>query len=83
MSPLIGKTCQWRKTNVISNDCGRTDCRIGSVGTFRVHNTGPQPHEVQLVQLAPGASLGDFMKWLEKMEGPPPGKPLGGFAAAS
>ena len=48
--------------------------------TFRVHNTGPQPHEVQLVQLAPGASLGDFMKWLEKMEGPPPGKPLGGIA---
>lgn len=48
--------------------------------TIRVHNTGPQVHEVQLVQLAPGASLGDFMKWLEKMEGPPPGKPLGGVA---
>lgn len=48
--------------------------------TIRVHNTGPQHHEVQLVQLAPGASLGDFMKWLEKMEGPPPGKPLGGIA---
>lgn len=48
--------------------------------TIRVHNTGPQPHEVQLVQLPPGGSLGDFMKWLEKMEGPPPGKPLGGIA---
>ena len=48
--------------------------------TIRVHNTGPQVHELQLVQLAPGASLGDFMKWLEKMEGPPPGKPLGGVA---
>jgi plastocyanin len=48
--------------------------------TIRVHNTGPQHHEVQLVQLAPGASLGDFMKWMEKMEGPPPGKPLGGIA---
>ena len=48
--------------------------------TIRVHNTGPQVHEVQLVQLAPGASLSDFMKWLEKMEGPPPGKPLGGVA---
>jgi plastocyanin len=48
--------------------------------TIRVHNTGPQVHEVQLVQLAPGASLGEFMKWLEKMEGPPPGKPLGGIA---
>lgn len=48
--------------------------------TIRVHNTGPQVHELQLVQLAPGASLGDFMKWLEKMEGPPPAKPLGGIA---
>jgi hypothetical protein len=48
--------------------------------TIRVHNTGPQPHEVQLVQLPPGGSLGDFMKWMEKMEGPPPGKPLGGIA---
>lgn len=48
--------------------------------TIRVHNAGPQHHEVQLVQLAPGASLGDFMKWLQKMEGPPPGKPLGGIA---
>lgn len=48
--------------------------------TIRVHNTGPQPHEVQLVQLAPDANLGDFMKWLEKMEGPPPGKAMGGIA---
>jgi hypothetical protein len=48
--------------------------------TIRVHNTGPQHHEVQLVQLAPGVSLGEFMKWLEKMEGPPPGKALGGIA---
>ena len=48
--------------------------------TIRVHNTGPQNHEVQLVQLAPGVSLGEFMKWLEKMQGPPPGKALGGIA---
>jgi hypothetical protein len=48
--------------------------------TIRVHNVGTQPHEIELVQLAPGASLGDFMKWMEKMEGPPPGKALGGVA---
>ena len=48
--------------------------------TIRVHNAGPQHHEVELVQLAPGAGLADFMKWMEKMEGPPPGKPLGGIA---
>ena len=48
--------------------------------TIRVHNAGPQPHEVELVQLAPGASVGDFMKWMETMKGPPPGKALGGIA---
>jgi uncharacterized cupredoxin-like copper-binding protein len=48
--------------------------------TIRVHNIGQQHHEVELVQLASGASLGDFMKWMEKMEGPPPGKALGGVA---
>jgi uncharacterized cupredoxin-like copper-binding protein len=48
--------------------------------TIRVHNTGPQHHEVELVQLAPGVSATDFMKWIEKMEGPPPGKALGGVS---
>jgi hypothetical protein len=48
--------------------------------TIRVQNIGKQHHEVELVQLAPGASVGDFMKSMEKMDGPPPGKPLGGVA---
>jgi hypothetical protein len=48
--------------------------------TIRVYNGAQQPHEIELVQLAPGATLGDFMKWMEKMEGPPPGKALGGVA---
>jgi uncharacterized cupredoxin-like copper-binding protein len=48
--------------------------------TIRVHNIGQQHHEVELVQLASGASVGDFMKWMEKMQGPPPGKALGGVA---
>lgn len=47
--------------------------------TLRVHNVGGQHHEVELVQLNSGASLGDFMKWLDKMVGPPPGKGLGGI----
>ncbi|HEY1952912.1 MAG TPA: hypothetical protein VGG76_08905 [Gemmatimonadaceae bacterium] len=47
---------------------------------FKVHNGGQQPHEVELVQLAPGASVSDFMNWLQKMDGPPPGKALGGVA---
>jgi len=48
--------------------------------TIRVHNAGKQHHEIEVVQLAPGASLGDFMKWLENPQGPPPGKALGGIA---
>ena len=48
--------------------------------SIRVRNAARQRHEVQLVQLAPGKTLGDLMSWLEKMEGPPPGKALGGVA---
>lgn len=48
--------------------------------TIRVHNVGAQHHEIQIVQLVPGASLADLMKWLETMKGPPPGKALGGIA---
>jgi len=48
--------------------------------TIEVHNSGPQVHEIELVQLAPGVTPADFMKWMGKMEGPPPGKALGGIA---
>jgi hypothetical protein len=48
--------------------------------TIRVQNVGKQHHEIELVQLAPNANVADLMKWLEKTEGPPPGKPLGGIA---
>ena len=48
--------------------------------TIRVHNTGKQHHEVQLVQLAPGKSVKEVLEWLGKPEGPPPGKAMGGIA---
>jgi hypothetical protein len=48
--------------------------------TIRVHNAGRQPHEVELVKLNPDGTLGEFMKWMEKMDGPPPGKAIGGIA---
>lgn len=54
--------------------------RAGS-HTIRIHNTGPQAHEVELVQLAPGKSVGDFVAWVGDMKGPPPAKPIGGIAA--
>jgi hypothetical protein len=43
-----------------------------------VTNAGPQPHEVEIVKLAPGKSGQDLIAWLAKPEGPPPGLPIGG-----
>jgi plastocyanin len=48
--------------------------------TIRVYNAGKQHHEVELVQLAPGSTAAGVLQWMEKMEGPPPGKALGGVA---
>lgn len=45
---------------------------------IRVRNTAMQPHEVELVRLAPGKTMTDMLAWLDKPEGPPPGEPLGG-----
>lgn len=46
--------------------------------TVRVENAAVQPHEVLFVQLAPGKSAHDMVSWIEKPQGPPPGKPIGG-----
>jgi len=46
--------------------------------TIRVVNTAPQAHEVFLVRLAPGKSAQDLVKWVDKMQGPPPAEPMGG-----
>lgn len=48
-----------------------------------VRTDAPQSHEVFIVQLAPGKSLNDFMTWMAKPSGPPPGKPLGGTVGIS
>lgn len=48
---------------------------------IRVNNSGPQPHELEIIRLAPGKSASDFGAWAEKMAGPPPGAPMGGVAA--
>jgi hypothetical protein len=45
-----------------------------------ITNKAEQPHEVLFVKLAPGKSGQDFLGWLDKMQGPPPGMPLGGVA---
>jgi hypothetical protein len=48
---------------------------------IKVENAAAQPHEVSLVQLAPGKTIEDVRKWASEMKGPPPGKPIGGIPA--
>jgi uncharacterized cupredoxin-like copper-binding protein len=48
--------------------------------TIRVHNAASQHHEIELIQLNPGVTQDEFMKWMDKMEGPPPAKAIGGIA---
>ena len=48
---------------------------------IKVENGATQPHEVVLVQLAPGKTIEDLGKWVSDMKGPPPGKPIGGIPA--
>jgi len=48
---------------------------------IKVENAAAQPHEVPLVQLAPGKTIEDVGKWVFDMKGPPPGKPIGGIPA--
>ncbi len=45
---------------------------------IRLENEAAQPHEMFIAQLAPGKRAGDLATWLEKQQGPPPGKPIGG-----
>jgi hypothetical protein len=46
--------------------------------TIRVKNTAEQSHEVVIIKLQPGKKPADMLTWMEKMEGPPPGSPIGG-----
>jgi hypothetical protein len=46
--------------------------------TIRVKNAAAQAHEVVVVRLQPGKKVTDMLAWMEKMEGPPPGMPIGG-----
>jgi hypothetical protein len=46
--------------------------------TIRVKNIAAQSHEVVFLKLQPGKKVADVLAWMEKMEGPPPGAPIGG-----
>ncbi len=46
---------------------------------LNVTNQGPQPHEMDLLKLAPGKSEQDVLKFLQKPAGPPPFTDAGGM----
>ncbi len=53
-----------------------------TAGSHRVTITtdADQPHELTVLRLNPGKNANDVMGWLEKMDGPPPAKAIGGVA---
>lgn len=51
--------------------------------TFLVKNTAKQPHEVEVIKLAPGKTPQDVLTWMQKPNGPPPGSAVGGVATMS
>jgi len=46
--------------------------------TIRIENAAEQPHEVLFVKLEPGRTAADFLNFMHKPEGLPPGKLVGG-----
>jgi uncharacterized cupredoxin-like copper-binding protein len=51
--------------------------------TFRVVCEANQPHEVEIIKLAPGKKAADLFAWMQKPAGPPPGNAVGGTAPAA
>lgn len=49
--------------------------------TIRIENIGPQPHEIEIIKLAPGKTAKDLGEWMSSMQGPPPANAIGGIAA--
>jgi hypothetical protein len=48
---------------------------------WQVVNEGPQPHEILLIKLAEGKSMGDFQAFMQAPHGLPPFANVGGFQA--
>jgi RND superfamily putative drug exporter len=49
--------------------------------TLRVSNQGSEPHEMNIVRLAPGKSVQDILAFFRSPSGPPPFEEYGGMAA--
>jgi uncharacterized cupredoxin-like copper-binding protein len=52
--------------------------RAGRV-TYRVVNDGPQPHEMNILKLAPGATMDQVAAWAQDPSTPPPFEAVGGM----
>lgn len=48
--------------------------------TIEVRTAMGQPHEVELIRLAPGKTPEQMLGWMSKPQGPPPGEGIGGVA---
>jgi hypothetical protein len=51
--------------------------------TFRVVNSATQPHELELIKLAPGKTAKDLAAWVKSPTGPPPATGIGGITPIS
>ncbi len=49
---------------------------------FLVRTAPGQPHEVELIRLEAGKTVGDVMTWMASPQGPPPAQAIGGTAGA-
>jgi hypothetical protein len=48
---------------------------------WQIVNEGPQPHEIMLIKLADGKSVGDVQAFMQSPQGTPPFSQIGGFQA--
>jgi hypothetical protein len=51
--------------------------------TIEVRTEATQPHEIEILKLAPGKTADDVMKWMAKPVGPPPASGIGGVSGTS
>jgi hypothetical protein len=59
------------------------DTLPAGAATYRVVNAGAQPHELDILMLAPGATDDDVLAWDSAPAGPPPFESVGGINAFS
>jgi len=59
------------------------DVLAAGTATYKVTNAGPQPHELNVLKLAPGKVAQDVLAWENAPSGPPPFEAIGGINGLS